>query len=567
MREYKQRKWMSIKAKVLALVLVSIAFTIAIVLSLVMSIVGRSYNQILRNYMSDVCDTTGANIDEAISRSIAANMVLNKEALERLIGKVQINGVESSYAYVFLADGTMLYHPDSDKIGKAIKNDWSDNLLSNIATHDIPENDVVIITDDGIERYAAYYIIRNATAVLVITADKSEVLSSVDRIFSSVVLCGIIAFIIIGIIAYGIAEHIIRPLLKLTSVIKRFAMLDFTEKVHNLQITNRKDEMGQIANTIDELRERLVNIVSQIKQQSMILYEASYNLDNNADLAVSSVKCVEKAIDEIVAETTNQADKTESATEDIVNIGNLIRGTNSEVTQLIQKMNLMKESIDEATNTLDELNDINKHAINSIGVIYEQTNTTNDSAMRIQEATKIIAAIAEETNLLSLNASIEAARSGETGRGFAVVASQIKKLAEQSSASAQQIENIIKVLISNSQKAVLTMNEVKIIMEKQNKNVAETERIFEKILDGISHSFLSVNKIASSSSQLDEARGCVTQAVQSLAAIARKNAENTEETSVSVSEFRNTTQEVKDNSHQLKVVADILEKNMSMFQL
>ncbi len=558
---------MSIKTKMLALVLVSIAFTIAIVLSLVMSIVGKSYNQILQNYMADVCDTTGANIDSAISRSIAASMVLNKDALERLVGMVQINGVDSSYAYVFLADGTILYHPDSDKIGKVIQNDLADNILSDIANHDIPENGVVMINDEGIERYAAYYIIKNATAVLVITADESEILSSVDKIFSSVVLCGIIAFVIIGTIAYGISAHIIQPLLKLILVIKRFAMLDFTEEADSLQISSRKDEMGQIANTIDELRKRLVDIVSQIKQQSMILYKASYNLDHNADIAVSTVKSVEKAVDEIVQETTNQADKTEKATEDIVNIGKLIEGTNAEVSQLIQKMNLMKEAADEASKTLDDLNDINQHAISAIGVIYEQTNTTNDSVIKIQEATKIIAAIAEETNLLSLNASIEAARSGETGRGFAVVASQIKKLADQSNASAHQIEDIIKVLINNSEKAVSTMNEVNKVMERQNKNVSKAELAFEKILDGIGHSFSAVNQIASSSSQLDEARGYITEAVWSLTAIARKNEKNTEETSISVSEFKNIIQEVKDNSQQLKVVADILEENMGSFQL
>lgn len=567
MREYKLRKLLSIKTKMLALVLVSIAFTVAIVLSLVMSIVGKSYNQILQNYMANVCDTTGANIDSAISRSIAINMVLNKDALERLVGTVQINGVDSSYAYVFLADGTILYHPDSNKIGEIITNDLADNLLSDIANHNIPENGVIVMKDEGIEKYAAYYIIKNATAVLVITADKSEVLSTVNKIFSSVILCGIIVFIIIGIIAYIIAANIIRPLLKLTLIIKRFATLDFTEETGSLQISSRKDEMGQIANTIDELRERLVDIVSQIKKQSMILYKASFGLDNNADLAVSSVKCVEKAIGEIVAETTNQADKTEKAMEDIANIGKLIEVSNSEVGQLMQKMNLMKDAINETAKRLYDLKDVNRYAINSIEVIYEKTNATNDSVMRIQEATKIITAIAEETNLLSLNASIEAARSGETGRGFAVVASQIKKLAEQSDASAKQIENIIEILFNNSQKAVSAMNEVKIIMEKQDQNVSEAEVTFEKILGGITHSFSAVDKIASSSSRLDELKSRVTEAVNILTTIANKNAENTEETSESVGEFRNIIQEIKDNSHQLKTVADVLEENMSAFQL
>ena len=86
---------------------------------------------------------------------------------------------------------------------------------------------------------------------------------------------------------------------------------------------------------------------------------------------------------------------------------------------------------------------INQQAIASIDVIYEQTNITNISALKIKEATTLISSIAEETNLLSLNASIEAARAGEAGRGFAVVASQIQKLADQSNESANQIDQII----------------------------------------------------------------------------------------------------------------------------
>ena len=123
-------------------------------------------------------------------------------------------------------------------------------------------------------------------------------------------------------------------------------------------------------------------------------------------------------------------------------MGNMIEHTNSQVENLTSTANLMRESSEEAAATLKELDNINQQAIASIDVIYEQTNITNISALKIKEATTLISSIAEETNLLSLNASIEAARAGEAGRGFAVVASQIQKLADQSNESANQIDPV-----------------------------------------------------------------------------------------------------------------------------
>lgn len=113
-------------------------------------------------------------------------------------------------------------------------------------------------------------------------------------------------------------------------------------------------------------------------------------------------------------------------------MGNMIEETNNEIEDLRNSARAMRSAGENAMKILDELNKINQQTKDAISVIYEQTNTTNTSAMKIKEATDIITDIAEETNLLSLNASIEAARAGEQGRGFAVVASQIQKLAEQS---------------------------------------------------------------------------------------------------------------------------------------
>jgi methyl-accepting chemotaxis protein len=298
-----------------------------------------------------------------------------------------------------------------------------------------------------------------------------------------------------------------------------------------------------------------------------LLYNASTELDTNASHTTSTVGNVETAVNEIATGATNQASETQKATDDIVNMGNMIEHTNSQVESLTSTANLMRESSEEAAATLKELDNINQQAIASIDVIYEQTNTTNISAMKIKEATTLISSIAEETNLLSLNASIEAARAGEAGRGFAVVASQIQKLADQSNESANQIDQIIHALIEDSEKAVKTMDEVKTIMNLQSENVHKTGQVFEQVRDGISSSISGVGEIATRTTQLDKARGDVVDVVQNLTAIAQQNAASTEETSASVMEVSNVMQEIMENANRLKEIASVLEENMNSFTL
>ena len=276
---------------------------------------------------------------------------------------------------------------------------------------------------------------------------------------------------------------------------------------------------------------------------------------------------VETAVNEIATGATNQASETQKATDDIVNMGNMIEHTNSQVENLTSTANLMRESSEEAAATLKELDNINQQAIASIDVIYEQTNITNISALKIKEATTLISSIAEETNLLSLNASIEAARAGEAGRGFAVVASQIQKLADQSNESANQIDQIIHALIEDSEKAVKTMDEVKTIMNLQSENVHKTGQVFEQVRDGISSSISGVGEIATRTTQLDKARGDVVDVAQNLTAIAQQNAASTEETSASVMEVSNVMQEIMENANRLKEIASILEENVNTFTL
>lgn len=329
----------------------------------------------------------------------------------------------------------------------------------------------------------------------------------------------------------------------------------------------RKDEIGDIGRATAGLIDGLVGIVGAIRTQSASLNEASIVLSQTAEETASVVEQVEKAVQDIASGATSQADETQQATSNVIVMGNMIEETNEEAKQLNERAQDMLNKGKQANAILDSLKGISVRSGESLEAVYKQTMTTNDSAIKIKEAIDLITAIAEETNLLSLNASIEAARAGDAGRGFAVVATQIQKLAEQSNESALTIDQIINELLNDSTQAVEIMKELKEIIEQQNEHVAETGAIFAEVMDGIDSSIVGVGNIREKSAELDGARTGVVDIVQNLSAIAEENAASTEETSASTAEVASIVGEVADSAKQLSQIAEHLENEISVFRV
>ena len=468
----------SIKSKIGMLLMGSIFLGIVSSLSLVIPSVGSNTMTLTKNYMQDMTSAYGHILDQNINISV---MYLYADRLENLLGDVGIEGMDSSYFYVVATDGTMLYHPTTEKIGKPVENAVIPRVLDKIAEGDIPEPGLEQYDFNGTSKYASYYVAGEGKAVLVLTVDEKDIMENVNKALYTAIGAGAFIIVLLGIIGYVITARLTRPILQVTTIINHLADMDFREDSKIKKISQRKDECGIMARAIITLRTSLVNVITDIKNQSALLYKTSAELTGSAATTSGTVQNVEQAVSEIASGATSQAQETQKATEDIVLMGTMVEDTNSQVSALHHAADAIKESSDTANSTLQELDSINKKAIDSINVIYEQTHTTNESAMKIKEATTLISSIADETNLLSLNASIEAARAGEAGRGFAVVASQIQKLAEQSNDSARQIDEIIYTLLEDSEKAVKTMEEVKTIMEQQSENVSKAGTVFSQV--------------------------------------------------------------------------------------
>lgn len=555
----------SIRSRILVMIVVTVLICALTVLFTIRPLITKNFSAMQSSYMKDVAMAYGRMLGEYVTEG--GLDVVSTPEVQDLLKEISINGKESSYAYVVDLDGTMLYHPIAEKIGVSVENAVVKQMLADIRDGKPQETSVYEYDFHGAIKYAGIYPDVEHGFLLIISADKAEITSDIQSILLKTLLSTLIAFVICVVIAIFCSVIITKPIKEMAEIADRFSTLDLRDDDRRERIGQRRDEVGLLGRSIGGVREQFHAIVTEIKTQSNNIHTTAASLDEHTKETLNNIEQVERAVYEIAEGASSQAEDTQKATENVIRMGNMVEDTNQEVENLYLYANAMKQSGDDASKTLSDLEEINHKAKESIDLIYQQTNTTNESALKIREATELITFIAEQTNLLSLNASIEAARAGEQGRGFAVVASQIQKLAEQSNESARQIGEIITLLISDSGKAVDTMNEVMEIMEVQNKNIHQMGRQFEQLFVAIDKSNRGVGNIADRTKSLDEARVNVVDIVQNLTAIAEENAAGTQETSASVTEVNDIVSQISENVNQLRRIAEELEHRMEVFRL
>ena len=556
----------SIVAKVLACILLAVVVTWALEVWIFVPMINENIENSTESYMYDMAVVYGERLEQEVALA-GKDQALATASLSGMFSEVQIRGAESSYVYVTDGAGNMLYHPSADKIGQPVENDMVKAVVTAIGSGTIPEPAISTYVYEGNVKYASSYAGGSGNFILVISANEEEIFADVQTMMNKSYIMGAVLLVVCGAIGFVLAKMVVKPINVLTKSVLKLADLNFAKDATLEKLSRRKDETGQMGRALTTLQTELVRVVTDIKTQSDSLYEAAEYLNVNTAQTSETVSQVEKAIGEIADGANSQAEETQKATENIILIGNMVEEANAETARLNETADNMQQAGIQAMDTLKQLDATNIRTREAIDRIYEQTHTTNESALKIREATTIITSIAEETNLLSLNASIEAARAGEQGRGFAVVASQIQKLAEQSNESARLIEEITDSLIKDSEEAVATMDGVKQIITEQSANVEKTGTGFEEVKKGIDISIEGVKAISESMGKLDEARVNVVDVVQNLTAIAEENAAGTEETSASTTEVAAIIQNMAEQATTLKEVAGQMEESVSVFKM
>jgi len=357
---------------------------------------------------------------------------------------VKLQNVDSSFAYLISPLGYFLYHPEEEIIGKITGN----QLIREAIEQGNITSAVLHFTFEGSKKIAGMATSTSNKWMLVIQTDELDVLSPIRNISFRAVLVLLIVMIVLSVIVYAVTISIVRPINILTAGVNRIASLDFRENQEVMGLSSITDETGEMSRAIILMYQNIKEIIEKLNQVSDGIGAGSSKMteiaqslnecatDNSAvseQLAAGMERTAEMAgninmeVDHIKDRTTSITERSEGAI-----------GLSKDIMSRAESARKFTQSAAENTKTL--YREVSAEACSAL----EQSK----SVSKIQELTDNIRNIADQTSLLALNASIEAARSGEHGKGFAVVAKEISNLADQSASTVEDITGIVSEVTS-----------------------------------------------------------------------------------------------------------------------
>ena len=392
---------------------------------------------------------------------------------------------------------------------------------------------------------------------------ESETQAVVNKIAQTTMKLAIIALIIGIVIALFITRAVTKELKTLNNAMDMMANGKLTYRIN----VKSKNELGQAETNYNVMADQISSLIKGVEEKSGVLITASQKISNVSESTTETVNQVSEAIQSVSIGASGQAESTQKATSEVELLASKLHETKAYVSDINDMSVETKQLSDQGLTIVDDLIEKGEKSKDNSRFSKNVVNEMIESINKINFISDAITEITEQTNLLSLNASIEAARAGESGRGFAVVADEIRKLAEQSQSSTDEIKQIVKEISAKSVVAEKTMDESVDIIDEQNKSINDAKELFGHISDAVNALKEGLDNIASLNEQMDASRENVVKSMEDVASVSTETAAASEEVSASAEEVNATMHTLNQFTVELDEIATHLTEAINRFEL
>ncbi|WFD09944.1 methyl-accepting chemotaxis protein [Tepidibacter hydrothermalis] len=524
--------------------------------------------ELIENKMTDVFLEKGVEQVQEIAYQAEYILKSDENDIENLQKFVEKKALQNNIAYAIIIDTnvTAIAHSDKQKIGKVYEDEYSidGSKNGNIKTSKFYADVQKIWTYDIM---VPIYKNGELVGVVDIGLPESGIKKIIDSFLITQIITTISSFVLIGILMIIVFGKVFKPLDKLVNLINRTSEFDLENDDTYKKLTNNNDEIGRITISILEMRSKIADIVGSIKTSSYTINEASQHLSKISQDTLSSNNEISITIEEISKATEAQAIDTESSLIKITELSSeidKILNISNDIASMIIETDTLSDKGSENIKNLIESTIKNKEISNKVKNIVVDMD---QNSAQITGIVDTITSIASQTNLLALNASIESARAGEAGKGFAVVADEIRKLAEQTAKSTEEIKNQISSIKEKSSLAVSEIESNVVIVEQNNDNVNKTEEAFSQISKALNELKYKTDDVLDFSKSIKNNKDDVVESIQNISAVSEETSASTEQIAAALEESVNNIEGLSNRATDLNGLSDLLQSEIDKFKL
>lgn len=560
MEQSKTKKRGTFAAKIIVMVILAVIVSNVICMVFILESSKKQITDSVKHTMVDVVNTTSKIMENEISNSGVDD--LDYDGYANNLSDVKLEGMDSAYMYVVQNDGTMLYHPTKEKVGQPVENAVIKGVVQQLQDGKKPGTTVVEYDFNGTTKYSAYTILNNEN-ILVLTADESEALAGITTVTG--VAVGIIAIVVLIaiIISFIMGRRLMRPLVKVSTIIEDVANGNIEADFSVVKESN--DEIGLIIEKMKELTQSLGSIVGKIRNSSDTMSSNSYELNDTSSQTLAANNEISKAVEDVAEGSTGMAASISKINENLLEMSNETKDINASVDEIKNQTVAVQDSSKIMNDKIKSMQDSSHKMDEGISAISKRIETVNTTVDKVSNIVSVIEEISSETNLLSLNASIEAARAGDAGKGFAVVAQEIRVLSDNTNTELENIKQIISSLVEECRYCVQASG---IIVEDNAKQKEEIKAVldeFGSLDEQIQKTAEKADEIEELVTAMIELNDDITKSSNSLTDVSAANAAATEEMNANIEELNAMMHGVSEMAEHMNNESDGLKEALSFF--